>query len=87
MACCELMGKTVPSYRYVIEEELKRLKAMLVFPSAADEEAFEEIADMCRNNAMAGSNACNPILLEPMVMSILLGQQKRLNKLEKALEL
>jgi hypothetical protein len=80
------MGKTVPSYRCVIEDEFKRLKAMLVFPSQADEAAFEETADMCRNNAMAGSNACNPILLEPMVMSILLGQQKRLSKLEKSLE-
>jgi hypothetical protein len=80
------MGKTVPSYRCVIEDELKRLKDMLVFPSQADEAAFEEIADMCRMNAMAGSNACNPVLLEPMVISILLGQKHRLIKLEREIK-
>jgi hypothetical protein len=42
--------------------------------------------DMCRNNAMAAGNACNPIIFEPMVMSILLGQQKRLRKLEQELK-
>jgi hypothetical protein len=32
--------------------------------------------DMCRNNAMASGATCNPIIFEPMVMSILLAQQK-----------
>jgi len=51
-----------------------------------DREAFGELMDMCRNNAMAGGNACHPIVFEPMVMSILLGQQKRLRKLEQELK-
>jgi len=38
--------------------------------------------DMCRSNAMAAGNACNPIVFEPMVFSILVGQQKKLRKLE-----
>jgi hypothetical protein len=49
-------------------------------------EAFEELMDSCRNNAMAAGNATNPIIFEPMVMSILLGQQKRLRKLEQELK-
>jgi hypothetical protein len=39
--------------------------------------------DMCRINAMAGGNACNPVLFEPMVICILVGQQKKIMKLEK----
>jgi hypothetical protein len=31
---------------------------------------------------MAGSNACNPIIFEPIAMSILLAQQKKLQALE-----
>jgi hypothetical protein len=31
---------------------------------------------------MAAGNACNPILFEPMVMSILLAQQKKMRELE-----
>ncbi len=42
--------------------------------------------DSCRNNAMAAGNATNPIIFEPMVMSILLGQQKRIRKLEQELK-
>jgi hypothetical protein len=33
---------------------------------------FDMLMDMCRNNAMASGNACNPIIFEPMVISILL---------------
>jgi len=41
--------------------------------------------DMCRNNAMASGNACNPVIFEPMVMSILLAQQKRISQIEAQL--
>jgi hypothetical protein len=27
-------------------------------------EAFDELMDMCRSNAMASGNACNPIIFE-----------------------
>ena len=47
-----------------------------------DQETFEELMDMCRNNAMAGSSACNPIIFEPMTLSILIAQRKKLQQLE-----
>jgi hypothetical protein len=47
---------------------------------------MDELMDMCRNYASDGDNATNPIIFEPMVMSILLGQQKRLRKLEQELK-
>jgi hypothetical protein len=40
--------------------------------SEEEREAFDILMDMCRNNAMASGNACNPIIFEPMVISILL---------------
>jgi hypothetical protein len=43
------------------------------------------LMDICRNFASAGSNATRPVLFEAMVMSVLLHQQKVLNKLEKRL--
>ena len=42
--------------------------------------------DACRSFASAGSNAAQPILFEPMVMSILLFQQGKLRKMEKELD-
>jgi hypothetical protein len=78
-----IMGKTVPSYRLALEFEIDRWRSFK--DALAGEEnivAFEELMDKCRGNAMAAGNACNPILFEPMVMSILLSQQKKLRELE-----
>jgi hypothetical protein len=49
-------------------------------------EPFDEIMDTCRNLASAGSCACNPIIFEPMVICILLAQQKRIRQLELKLD-
>jgi len=81
-----VMGKTVESYRMALESEISRWNGFDRALRKEDREAFGELMDMCRNNAMAAGNACNPIIFEPMVMSILLGQQKRLRKLEQELK-
>ena len=77
------MGKTIPSYRIALEFEIARWKGFRKsLPSEKHRQAFDELMDMCRSFAMAGGNACNPILFEPMVMSILLAQQNKLMALE-----
>ena len=81
------MGKTVPSYRVAVEEEIHRWKKFKEgLLSDEEKKAFDELMDLVRGNAMAGSNACNPILFEPMTMSILLGQQKRIRVLQKKID-
>jgi hypothetical protein len=77
------MGKTVPAYRIALEFEIEGWKGFRkALKSTEEREAFDMMMDMCRNNAMASGNACNPIIFEPMVMSILLAQQKLLQELE-----
>jgi hypothetical protein len=80
------MGKTVESYRMAIEEEIEKWKGFAKALRAGDREAFESLMDACRSYASAGSNATQPILFEPMVISILVSQQKRIMRLEKALD-
>ena len=80
------MGKTVESYRMALEEEIRRWKGFEKALRTEDREAFEELMDACRNFASAGSNATQPILFEPMMLSILLFQQKRIMRLEKKLD-
>ncbi len=46
------------------------------------QEAFDELMDMCRGHATASGNVCNPIIFEPMIVSILLSQQRKLIELE-----
>jgi hypothetical protein len=77
------MGKTVPAYRMALEEEISRWSGFARVLRKSDLEAFDELMEMCRNYASESSNATNPIVFEPMVMSILLGQQRRIRELEQ----
>ncbi len=80
------LGKTVPAYRKALELEIATWKGFRkALTSDEDSQAFEELMDLCRLLAMESSNATNPIIFEPMVMSILLGHQKRLRDLESKL--
>jgi hypothetical protein len=79
------MGKTVESYRIALEDEIQQWNGFAKALRNDDREAFEQLMDACRSYASAGSNATRPVLFEPMALSILLFQQKRLTKLEKEL--
>lgn len=80
------MGKTVESYRMALDRELQSWSGFARALRKEDRTAFDRMMDTCRNYASAGSNATRPIVFEPMVMSILLNQQKILNKIEKELD-
>jgi hypothetical protein len=79
------MGKTVESYRMALDDEIRRWDGFTRALRSDDREAFEELMDACRSFASAGSNATQPVIFEPMAMSILLFQQKKLARLEKEL--
>jgi hypothetical protein len=80
------MGKTVPSYRMTLEWEIDKWRCFRnALASEEEREAFDELMDMCRKYASESSCATNPIIFEPMTMSILLAQQKKINELEKKL--
>ena len=77
------MGRTVPTFRNVIESfgwEWNDFKRAL---RAIDREAFEELLNHARRHAAAGSNMSNPNPFEPVVMSILVEHEKILRKLRE----
>jgi hypothetical protein len=80
------MGKTVETYRMALDDEIRRWKGFVNALRREDREAFEALMDACRGYASAGSNAVQPILFEPMIMSMLLSQQVRLQRLEKKID-
>ena len=79
------MGKTVESYRMALEDEINRWNGFAKALRTEDKQAFDALMDACRNFASAGSNSTQPVLFEPMVMSILLSLQKKLIRVEKEL--
>jgi hypothetical protein len=69
-----------------LDDEIRRWKGFANALRKEDREAFEALMDACRGYASAGSNAVQPILFEPMIMSMLLSQQVRLQRLQKELD-
>jgi hypothetical protein len=80
------VGKTVESYRMAVEDEIRRWNGFSKALRKEDKQAFDILMDACRSYASAASNATQPVLFEPMIMSMLVSQQIRLQKLEKKLD-
>jgi hypothetical protein len=73
------MGQTVLDHRWALEDEIAIWRDFRkALPSDKDKQAFEEMMDLCRVFASESSNATKPIIFEPMVIAILLGQQKKI---------
>ncbi|MBS7615536.1 hypothetical protein KEJ18_07420 [Candidatus Bathyarchaeota archaeon] len=81
------MGRTVPSFRMVLEGEIARWKGFAeALPIGSDKEAFEELMNSCRCYASAAGAAVRPIVSEVMFMAILLAQQKEIGRNKAQLE-
>ena len=68
-----------------LDREVQRWSGFARALRKDDRIVFEQLMDVCRNYASAGSNSIRPVLFESMVMCILLDQQKFLNRLKKEL--
>ena len=80
------MGRTVPSYRMILEREIKKWTGFVRALRADDRVAFEELMNACRRHASAAGAATRPIVIEAMFVSILLSHQKTLMKVEDTLD-
>ncbi len=80
------MGKTVESYRMALEDEIRRWNGFAKALRSADKEAFEELMDACRSFASAGSNSTQPVIFEPMIMSMQLFQWEEFRKQREELQ-
>jgi hypothetical protein len=80
------LGKTIPSYRQVLEMELARWEGLRKALRGKNIDAFDMIMNICRMNASAGSMATRAILTEAMFMSIFISQQRELMDIKGRLE-
>jgi hypothetical protein len=78
-----MLGRTMPSWRMVVEQELGKLSRFREFLRAEDKEVFDDLLNQCRLYASYASTMAYPIREIPLLMSMLFGQHKRLMELEK----
>jgi hypothetical protein len=69
-----------------LEDEIQRWKGFAHALRSEDREAFETLMDACRGYASAGGNAVQPVLFEPMMMSMMLSERVELQRLRKELD-
>jgi len=75
------LGRTIPSYRVALEEEVKAWKGFQDALRAPDREIFENMLDQCRLYASAGSMAVRSKIIEAMFMTALFAHHKMLKEL------
>lgn len=80
------MGRTIPSWRMVVEAEVEKLKRFQEFLRQEDKTMFEDMLDQCKLLASAASVMASPIKQVPLIISILFAHHKKLTELEKRLE-
>jgi len=75
------MGRTIPSYRIILEEELKRWERFRDFLRIDEREVFQDLMDECRRCASAAGAGSFPSKTEGMFLSILRERIEHINNL------
>lgn len=80
------MGKTVPSFRIALESEIGGWRSYRKALKKGDRGVFDQLMGHTRAHASASGNAVRTSPLEPMVLSILIEQQKAISRLRDELD-
>jgi len=77
------MGRTIPSWRIVVDEELVKISRFRQFLRAEDRAVFDDLLSQCRLYASAAGVLASPVREVPLLLSMVFAQHKRLIELEK----
>jgi hypothetical protein len=75
------VGRTVPSFRIAAEIERTRWKQFRSFLDKSDRKKFEQMYDYFKLHSAACSNACRPVVIHAVLMSIIFEHYKQLTEL------
>jgi len=76
------LGRTVSTYSEVVKAELKKWKGFRKGLKRRDRKVFDKVIDYAKLNRSAGSQMANPNPFQPMVLSVLLEQQREIERLK-----
>ena len=77
------MGRTIPSWRIVLDEELSRLVRFKQFLRLEERVVFDDLLNQCRLYAPQAGTLASPVKEVPLLSSMIFAQHKRLMELEK----
>jgi hypothetical protein len=79
------MGKTLPPFSTLIEQERRRWIPLKKALPTADQALFDRLFDCAKRHVQAGVSQSRPLPLETMIIAILLEQQKLLERAQRLL--
>jgi hypothetical protein len=80
------VGRTIPSWRILLEEELWRWRKFQDALRIDERETFEDLMNECRRYASAAGAATFPVKAEGMFLSILFSHHKSLKELREKID-
>ncbi|MCF2141887.1 MAG: hypothetical protein K9W44_17680 [Candidatus Lokiarchaeota archaeon] len=80
------MGRTIPPFRPALEHEIQSWKDYRRGLNPEERPLMDKIMLEARKRSDAGSLAARPLISEVLFLSILIGQQKEIEKLKARLE-
>ena len=79
------MGRTIPSYRLASEREKSKWKIFREQLDKSERKMFDEMMSYSRLYNAAGVIACKPVLIQPILISIIFEHYKQLELLRKSI--
>lgn len=80
------MGRTIPSWRILLEEEFRRWRKFQEMLRIDEREIFEDLMDECRRYASAAGAGAFPVKTEGMFLSIIFSHHKHLKELSDKID-
>jgi hypothetical protein len=80
------MGRTIPSWRIVVEAETEKLRKFRDSLRQEDKPVFDDLLNQCRLYASAASSLASPVKEVPLIVSMLFAHHKKLTQLERRLK-
>ena len=80
------MGRTILSWRMMVETEVERLKKFRDSLRLEDKPIFDDLLRQCKLYASAASSLASPVKEVPLIISILFAHHKKLIEIEKRLD-
>ena len=80
------MGRTIASWRIVVDQELAKLSKFEQFLRAEDQIVFEDLLNQCKLYASAAGALASSVKEFPLLLAILFVHHKKLAELERRMK-
>jgi len=80
------MGRTLPSWRIVVEQKTAELSTFKKFLRGEDRVIFDDLLIQCKLYAAEAGTLASPVKEVPLLLSMIFAQHKKLAELEKQIK-